>query len=31
MKCREETGVLKTVGEMCREAPDISYKDLLFK
>ena len=31
MKWREETGVLKAIGGMCREAPDISYKDFLFK
>ena len=30
-KAKEETGVLKTVGEMCKEAPDISYKSFLFK
>ena len=31
MKWREDTGVLKAIGEMCREAPDISYKSFLFK
>ena len=31
MKWRDDTGVLKAVGEMCGEAPDIAYKSLLFK
>tara|TARA_B110000263_G_C14796589_1_gene280082 strand:+ start:58 stop:348 length:291 start_codon:yes stop_codon:yes gene_type:complete len=31
LEWREDTGVLKAIDEMCREAPDISYKSFLFQ